>query len=297
MYYELNEAEARRAHEMNSFREFRSDEPEYREAIDDAFALARKAAEKRPAIANEAYSLADRYARKLAEWYNEGYRIDAMCPSVMVSGPANFPTKKKEVQNSRLDKHYGEYAKIEKMHRLLVDYASGKRAVKASDSDALEQLKAKLEAMEESQDAMKKANAYYRKHGNLDGYDGPHADEARESLVENASWFGGEPKPYFPYALSNNNANIKRVKERIAEIEAMRNAPSEDAETEIMGECVTIERDGEDARLRLRFDGKPSEETRAELKRNGFRWSPKNTAWQRQLNANGERALKRLLEA
>ena len=38
------------------------------------------------------------------------------------------------------------------------------------------------------------------------------------------------------------------------------------------------------------FGSKPNEETRAALKSNGFRWSPKNQAWQRQLTRNAEDA-------
>ncbi len=49
-------------------------------------------------------------------------------------------------------------------------------------------------------------------------------------------------------------------------------------------------------RLQLIFDGKPEENTRNILKSNGFRWSPKNMAWQRHLNANSDYALKCVLK-
>ena len=38
--------------------------------------------------------------------------------------------------------------------------------------------------------------------------------------------------------------------------------------------------------MQLIFDEKPSEEQRSKLKSWGFRWSPSNKAWQRQLNGN-----------
>ena len=37
-------------------------------------------------------------------------------------------------------------------------------------------------------------------------------------------------------------------------------------------------------RLQIYFEGKPDATVRDELKSNGFRWSPKAEAWQRQLN-------------
>lgn len=40
-------------------------------------------------------------------------------------------------------------------------------------------------------------------------------------------------------------------------------------------------------RVQLIFPGKPDEETRADLKRSAFRWSPREGAWQRKLTRNG----------
>lgn len=48
-------------------------------------------------------------------------------------------------------------------------------------------------------------------------------------------------------------------------------------------------------RLQLIFDGKPDETTRTALKRHGFRWSPKNSAWQRQLTDNARYSVKQLI--
>ena len=48
-------------------------------------------------------------------------------------------------------------------------------------------------------------------------------------------------------------------------------------------------------RLQILFDEKPDEETRATLKQNGFRWSPRYGAWQRQLTPNAEAAARRAL--
>lgn len=102
-YYEINEEGARIAHEANSMREFKAG-PEtegYRAQVDEAYRMAEKQAERFPEAADKAYALADRFARKYAEWLNEGYRIDVMCPSILVSGGSNFPVRKKERQNAR----------------------------------------------------------------------------------------------------------------------------------------------------------------------------------------------------
>ncbi|PSL23489.1 hypothetical protein [Dyadobacter jiangsuensis] len=49
-------------------------------------------------------------------------------------------------------------------------------------------------------------------------------------------------------------------------------------------------------RLQLIFDGKPTEEARSLLKKNGFRWSLRFSAWQRQLTDNARRAFNSLRE-
>ena len=48
-------------------------------------------------------------------------------------------------------------------------------------------------------------------------------------------------------------------------------------------------------RLQLIFDGKPEPEVREILKKNGFRWAPSQSAWQRQLTNNAKYALKEVM--
>jgi hypothetical protein len=46
--------------------------------------------------------------------------------------------------------------------------------------------------------------------------------------------------------------------------------------------------------LQLFFDEKPTEQQRAQLKSNGFKWAPSQDAWQRQLTDNAIYAAGRL---
>lgn len=49
-------------------------------------------------------------------------------------------------------------------------------------------------------------------------------------------------------------------------------------------------------RLQILFDNIPDDDMRKDLKSNGFRWSPKYKAWQRQLTMNAVRTIKRVLD-
>ena len=53
--------------------------------------------------------------------------------------------------------------------------------------------------------------------------------------------------------------------------------------------------DTENARIYLKFDGKPSVETITALKKNAFKWSPSKKRWQRQTTENAFKALKKIL--
>lgn len=55
--------------------------------------------------------------------------------------------------------------------------------------------------------------------------------------------------------------------------------------TYMIGE-VTVRQNVEDNRLQLLFQGKPEPDMIAKLKSRGFKWSPRNQAWQRQLTPN-----------
>lgn len=298
-YYEINETTARQAKEMNSFSEYKagSATENYKTAVDDVYRLVKEVATARPEHAEKAEILADRYAKKLAEWINKSNRIETMCPSVMITGGSNFPVAKKNKQNMARDRHYKTLDEVTRIKEQIEHLRYAQTVIKAGDSDAIEQLKAKLEKAEAKQAKMKEMNAYYRKHKTLKGY-GELTDEKAAELDKaiSESWYG---VPFMPAELSNNNAKIKNTKIRIAQIERLKN-DAETAETQGADKYTTdlfeVVENAEIMRLQLMFDDKPDAETRAVLKRNGFRWSPTNEAWQRQLTDNAKSAVKTIIK-
>ena len=60
-------------------------------------------------------------------------------------------------------------------------------------------------------------------------------------------------------------------------------------------DLISFGNDIDNARVYLKFNGKPSDETISVLKKNAFKWSPKNQRWQRQTTANGVNGLKKVL--
>nr|WP_254033116.1 hypothetical protein [Bacteroides ovatus] len=64
---------------------------------------------------------------------------------------------------------------------------------------------------------------------------------------------------------------------------------------EVTFEGGTLVWNYQESRLQILFNKIPEESKRRELKSSGFHWSPKNRAWQRQLNPNTVSAAKRIL--
>ena len=144
---------------------------------------------------------------------NKGYEIDARVPSILIAGGSNFPTRKKEKQNAARDSNYREWQDIQGLLDKI--RSTGMGGISADDPQAVQKLEKKLESLEKSQETMKAVNAYYRKHKTLDGC--PHLlPEQLEKLKADmaSSWHLGD-KPFATWALSNNSAEIRRVKDRI----------------------------------------------------------------------------------
>ena len=291
IYYTINEGAARRANDMNSFSDYKpgSATAEYRQMVDKAVEIGERQKKRVDPMYHEKIdSLVDTYARKLAENMNSSFSIEARVPSVLIAGGSNFPVRKKEKQNAARDRNMEDWNEIQGLLDKI--RSTGMGGISADDPQAVQKLEAKLEKLQASQDTMKAVNAYYRKHKTLDGCPNLSAESIEKMKAEMSSQWHIEDKPYPSWALSNNNAEIRRIKGRIADL-------TKKQETAYAGwefDGGMVEANKEDNRLQIYFEEKPDEKTREALKENGFRWSPKAGAWQRQLNDNAIYAADRI---
>ena len=290
-YYPINEAAARHANTVNSFYDYKpgSATAEYRHYVDEAAEIAARQKKRvDPSFHEKIDGLLDAYARKLAANMNKGYEITARVPSIMIAGGSNFPVRKKEKQNAAADKNMEEYREIQGLLDKI--RSTGMGGISADDPNAVSKLESKLAKLEALQETMKAVNAYYRKHKTLDGC--PHlSPEQIEKLKASMSGsYRANPKPFESYQLSNNNAEIHRLKDRITALTRRK-------ELGYVGwefDGGRVEANTTDNRLQIFFDEKPDKEIREELKGNGFRYAPSAEAWQRQLNDNAIYAADRI---
>ena len=290
-YYPINEAAAKRAKQAISYSDYKpgSATAEYRHYVDEAAGLAARQKKRvDPSFHAKIDGLLDTYARKLAANMNKGYEITARVPSILIAGGSNFPVRKKEKQNAAADKNMQEFTEIQGLLDKI--RSTGMGGISADDPNAVSKLESKLAKLEQAQETMKAVNAYYRKHKTLDGC--PHlSPEQIEKLKASMSGsYRANPKPFESYQLSNNNAEIHRLKDRITALTRRK-------ELGYVGwefDGGRVEANTADNRLQIFFDEKPDKDIREELKGNGFRYAPSAEAWQRQLNDNAIYAADRI---
>ena len=293
-YFPINEQLAKTSQTLWSFSDYvpNSATNGYKAEVEKAYKIVDIIAIKKPKRTDEALSIAERFSKAYASWINKGYSIESMCPSVMICGAGNFPVRKKEKQNQARDNHYKQLDYINGYLKKLENVLYGNEIIKSGDADAIEKLQEKLDQLEEKQETMKQVNAYYRKNKTLEGCDllsQKAIDEIKDLMIR----ISYHTQPFASYSLTNNNAKIKAAKQRIEQLQkAKEEGIKETIKTEV---CQVIE-NSELMRIQLLFDGKPDEQTRSILKSNGFRWAPKNKAWQRQLTDNARYSTKKVIE-
>ena len=296
VYFPINEKMAGHARSMWSFSDYKpgSTTEEYKSYVNEAYDLADEVAAKDEKAGVRAYAVAERYSKRMAEYFNRDISINLMCPSVMISGPANFPVKKKNRQIAAFDDNREFFNETQKLLDKIKSISNGSELIKSSDEDCIERLEYKLETLKALQEKMKAVNAALRKkdieEGNLDLMElGYTEDDIKKIRTPDFAGRIGYPA----YMLQNNNQEIHRVEERINSLKEIKENGVIEEETK----NYTYREDSEIMRIQFIFEDKPDEETRNILKNNGFKWAPSQGAWQRQLTLNGKHAARRVKEA
>lgn len=223
------------------------------------------------------------YKALIEKTYNTILQKDSEMVSVAVAGPSKYDhagNRKKQQRLWRYEKEaFGKINRfIENTHKRLKDLeplevtlakiAAGEfEIISSDDPHAIEKLEAKAYHLRELQDKMKAQNKSARK--------------LKRKI------------PHSPFMLSNNLQLLKSVEDRIKCLKKQKSTEFKEMEFD---HCKVIP-DKEDNRVRILFDGKPDEIVRTRLKQNGFHWSPKNGAWQRQLTEAAMRTAELIVES
>jgi hypothetical protein len=154
----------------------------------------------------------------------------------------------------------------------------GHSGIASDDPEAISKLQDKLRGLVDNQERMKAINKALRSDD----------DQALVQLGLSDIDIEEVKKPDFlgrvgfpDYALSNNNAEIRRIKKRIEDLTHLRQRKPVSFENEEFKVYV------EDGRVLVHcFQGKPNEVARKFIKERCFKWSPHRSAWSRKVTAN-----------
>ena len=168
------------------------------------------------------------------------------------------------------------------------DAAENNNSIYLDDNDAIEKLSLKLDEVEALQQYMKETNQICRdrRMSDVEKYDELRSRGVEECLIPLAL---ERKHVYAQFSLTNNNANIRRVKAQLEKAKEMKNS---DPKEYFLNDDVKVVENYPENRLQVFFNGKPDEETRKELKSHGFRWSPSNGCWQSYLKRHYVQFLK-----
>lgn len=211
--------------------------------------------------------------------------------SAWVAGPSNYPAERMRKRMESTDKRMNELVEycekainaIHKKHNYHIQ-----KPIESGDPDAISELQKQLEQAQRLQDIMKAANRICRKKSLTDDekvaqlvmLDGITAKTARKLLEPYMGQVG------FPaFELTNNNAKIRRIQQRIAAVSRLQNAQ------EIEYACAEfdVSEDAADNRIRIEFQSKPSRKVCDWLNSHAWHWSRYHSAWQRKITTNARR--------
>ena len=232
-------------------------------------------------------ALADRMQAASDAAYSQARRMASVIPMGQPILVGHHSEKRDRNYRARIWRTQGRCVELQRKAEYFRSKASsvGEGGISSDDPEAARKLREELAKLEAMQGRMKAVNgahkAFMKNPESLDRSTLSDADKARIRNYKPAySW---EPHPFAPFQTSNNNANIRRIRQRIAHLTLLA-ATSDQPDREHDCGAYRVIECFSDNRLRVVFPGKPADAVRSVLKHNGFRWSPDNGAWQRMLS-------------
>jgi hypothetical protein len=238
-----------------------------------------------------------RYRRGWLDKYKEFLHAESRVVSSMIAGPSKFPAARMNKRANTADKRLTDLMDFQKRAFVALErkLAPEHGPIKSADADAVQKLQGKLAQLEETQAFNKKINQaharFLKDPASLDRSELPeNTKEMIRSYKPRYSW---EPHPVPPYELSNNNAEIRRLRARIDEVSKMQATPHAEM---VYSDGISVVENPKAGRIQVHFPAKPDRQTIDLMKRSGFHWSRSEGAWQRHLNNAGRYAVESVMK-
>jgi uncharacterized tellurite resistance protein B-like protein len=237
---------------------------------------------------------------KLRDCYTSWLYSHSKVASSFITGPANFPVARNQKLSGYADAKLlaiDEFREksMKKLLKFVMPHGDGS-SIQTDDPNASDKIEHKIAALEKQREDMKAINKMIRKYFKNDQIDisVECLSEFKKILVEQFDMddeqiadlinpsYSGKVVGFETWQLQNLGANIKRYKQRLAQVEKINSATIDDAFSN--GIRVTV---SDDKKICIHFGFKPSDDIRTLLKENAFKFSRgRDCAWVRKFTLN-----------
>lgn len=240
------------------------------------------------------------YCTKFREWVRTLFERHARILSPMITGPARFPTARNNRANNAYDSAVNEFE--EWRERTIKAINKRMEDAKPAEQKAAEEWARVKREIKDTANTIRKIDTgeergYIRAlfvssiYGKLERL----AMHGKTELIQKATEYVRELNAELPKPLFTARHKFWKLQE-VAEASIVKENEKRDAENAGMAfDGGTLVKNFAEDRLQILFDAKPDSETISKLKKNGFRWSPRFKAWQRQLTQNAYYACARVI--
>ena len=251
-------------------------------------------------MAQMAEGYREEYFEKYKQWIINLYGKLSRVMSSAVTGPAKFPTERNRRANASFDNTEREFRQWREKRLAAIKKAMlDARPQEEKDNDEWKKLQSELISNIASIVCLDK--------GELRGYDRSLfvagitgrlerlAKSGKAALVSKALDFIAECNKKEKKPIITERNKIWKLREVCQQAEERQKELENKEDKEIGFEGGSVVLAYSEDRLRIFHDEKPSGDTIQSLKRGGFRWSPANGCWQRQLTMNAVYAASRIV--
>lgn len=224
----------------------------------------------------------EQYIAKFKSWVRTLFDKHSRILSAMITGPARFPTRRNEKANNSYDSVVAEFAAWrEKALKAIARRAEAAKPQEQKIAEEWERVKYYIDNCYLTSNLFNRIETVAR-NGNVEVIE-MAIDYVRELNKQRKRPIFTERHRFFKLA------DVARA------IREQRAAQTEKDDMDIPFEGGVVRYNFAEDRLQILFNEKPGPEMISKLKQSGFRWSPRFSAWQRQLTSNAKYAASRLL--
>ena len=232
----------------------------------------------------------ENYTKNLFHWLSAKSR----CLSSMITGPANFPTRRNEKANNTEHNASVTFTEWrEKALRAISRKIENDKSEEQKQSEHWAEIEKNLLSKIRTIESIKKdprgssltlfkANLYGRVETLSKNIDIVLFKKALDIIKE--------------HNIFTNKHKIWLLLEKVEQSKAKKVHESEETPKETTIKGIRVVENKQEDRIQLFFDGKPEPETISKLKHNAFKWSPSRGCWQRQLTNSAIYATNQLLK-